>query len=162
MASVYLLIGGNLGNRIKLLEEAREMIARSTGTITRISSIYETEPWGFIHKRYFLNQCLKVKTSLPPYDILKSIKNIEVHFDRRKNSGTYKSRRMDIDILFYDNIILHEEDLQIPHPLLQERRFVLVPLVEIQPDFIHPVLNKSVRELLSQCSDNKIVKLYEV
>ncbi|KPK79819.1 MAG: hypothetical protein AMS27_17660 [Bacteroides sp. SM23_62_1] len=162
MHTVYLLIGGNKGDRIKFLEEAREIIIRQIGHIYKYSSVYETEPWGFNHENRFLNQCLIVKTLLSPHDVLKSIKEIEAHFDRMRNTDVYESRNMDIDILFFNDLILNDEDLKIPHPLLYERKFVLVPLVEVEPDLIHPVIHKTVSELLLQCSDNKIVVPYHV
>jgi 2-amino-4-hydroxy-6-hydroxymethyldihydropteridine diphosphokinase len=164
MNHVYLLIGGNKGNRIKCLEETRNKIALQIGLILKNSSVYETEPWGFEDECFFLNQCLLVETLLSPHDVLKSIKKIEAHFDKktRRNSGLFESRNMDIDILFYNDLILNDKDLKIPHPLLAERKFVLTPLAEIKPDLIHPVIHKTVRELLAQCPDNKMVVLYEL
>ena len=103
-----------------------------------------------------------VETSLSPHDVLILLKKIEKHFKRRGNPGVYESRYMDIDILFYNEIIFNEKDLKIPHPLLHQRQFALVPMVEIDPDFIHPVLIKTVRELLLQCTDEKMVVLYSV
>jgi len=142
------------------MEEAREMITGQIGIILRKSSIYETEPWGFDHEDQFLNQCLMVETSQSPHGVLKSLQKIEKHFKRVRNPGLYESRNMDIDILFYDDIILDEENLKIPHPLLHERKFALILLVEVDPDLIHPVFSKTVSELLLQCSDNKMVVLY--
>ncbi len=136
------------------------MITGQIGIILRKSSIYETEPWGFDHEDQFLNQCLMVETSQSPHGVLKSLQKIEKHFKRVRNPGLYESRNMDIDILFYDDIILDEENLKIPHPLLHERKFALILLVEVDPDLIHPVFSKTVSELLLQCSDNKMVVLY--
>jgi 2-amino-4-hydroxy-6-hydroxymethyldihydropteridine diphosphokinase len=160
MNTVYLLIGGNRGNRIKFMEEAREMITGQIGSILRKSYIYETEPWGFDHQDRFLNQCLMVKTHQSPHDVLKSLQKIEKHFKRMRHPGLYESRNMDIDILFYNDMILIEENLKIPHPLLHKRKFALIPLVEVNPDFIHPVFSITVSELLKQCNDNKRVVLY--
>ena len=136
------------------------MITGQIGNILRKSSIYKTEPWGFDHKDHFLNQCLMVETHQLPHDVLKSLQKIEKHFKRMRHPGLYESRNMDIDILFYNDMILNEENLKIPHPLLHERKFALIPLVEVDPDFIHPVFNKTVSELLKQCADNKRVVLY--
>lgn len=160
MNRVYLLIGSNKGDRMKYLEEARNKIIQKIGLILKSSSVYETEPWGFDHECQFLNQCLMVETSLSPHDVLILLKKIEKHFRRKENPGVYESRNMDIDILFYNDIIFNEKDLKIPHPLLHQRKFALAPIVEVEPDLIHPVLKKTVRELFLKCPDKKRVVLY--
>jgi len=159
---VYLLIGSNKGDRKNYLEEAGKKIIQQIGLIHKRSPVYETEPWGFDHESFFLNQCVLVLTSLSPYNVLRSLKKIEKQFGRRDNPGVYKSREMDIDILFYNDIILRENDLIIPHPLVHERMFTLVPLADIDPGLIHPVFKKTVGELLLQCPDKKRVMLFPV
>ncbi len=162
MNHVYLLIGSNKGDRKNYLEEAGKKIIQQIGLIHKRSPVYETEPWGFDHESFFLNQCVLVLTSLSPYNVLRSLKKIEKQFGRRDNPGVYKSREMDIDILFYNDIILRENDLIIPHPLVHERMFTLVPLADIDPGLIHPVFKKTVGELLLQCPDKKRVMLFPV
>ena len=162
MNYVYLLIGSNKGNRLSFLEEARKKIAQQIGLVLKCSSLYETEPWGFEDECLFLNQCLMVKTSLEPYEILECIRNIELQSGRERKSGVYENRNLDIDIIFYDDKIINKENLKIPHPLLHERKFTLVPLAEINPDLIHPVFHQTISELLSKCADNKMVVLYKV
>jgi 2-amino-4-hydroxy-6-hydroxymethyldihydropteridine diphosphokinase len=159
---VYLLIGSNKGDRKNYLEEAGKKIIQQIGLIRKRSPVYETEPWGFDHESYFLNQCVLVLTPLSPYNVLRSLKEIEKQFGRRDNPGIYISREMDIDILFYNDIILRENDLIVPHPLLHERMFTLVPLADIAPGLIHPFFKKTVGELLLQCPDKKKVVLFPV
>jgi len=153
MARAVLLTGSNMGNKKDLLDRACTLISEQVGTVVCESQIYESEPWGFLSDDTFLNQALIVETKLNPLDLLNTVQSIEEELGRiRKktminNQRIYESRRIDIDILFYDDLILNEERLTIPHPLLAERQFVLVPLKEILPNYIHPVLRKPVREL---------------
>ena len=156
MSKVFLLFGGNLGNRFKIIADAEELTKRAIGKIVKASSLYESAPWGFEHENKFLNKVLIINTRYSPAEILKNIQNIETKMGRVRNySGTYSGRTIDIDILFYDDVIMNEEDLKIPHPLLHERRFTLQPLVEIVPDFSHPVLNKTMQQLLEECPDDQ-------
>jgi 2-amino-4-hydroxy-6-hydroxymethyldihydropteridine diphosphokinase len=127
------------------------------GAVKKVSSVYETEPWGFSPGNNFLNMAAQLETSLEPAELLAVIKRIE-SLCGRKSSGTgYSSRTLDIDILFFDDEILETEKLIIPHPLLYKRRFVLIPLVELSPEMVHPVFRKSVSQLLASCSDEKAV-----
>lgn len=155
---VYLLIGGNLGDRITLLKEARKGIERYIGKIFRESSIYETAAWGFEAENDFLNQVLLVKTGLKPIEVLDKCQEIEYTLDRVRTGTGYQSRTMDIDILFFNDEIIQEERIVIPHPKLHERRFTLEPLVEIAPEFIHPGLKKTIKQLLLDCNDKSDVK----
>ena len=148
------MTGSNRGDRAGLLEEARRRIGLRVGAVTQASAVYESEPWGFSDDRLFLNQALAVETELEPTAVLDAVQAIERELGRRREttpeSGgerVYESRPIDIDILFYDDLILRTERLTIPHPLIREREFVLAPLREIMPDYLHPVYRKPVREL---------------
>lgn len=154
----YILIGGNLGDRFKLLNQARIGIEKLIGEIVKISSIYETAAWGFESENDFLNQVLLVSTDLRSIDLLKKCQEIENSLGRVRESENYASRTMDIDILFYNNEIINEPDLIVPHKHLHKRRFTLEPLAEISPEFIHPKFNKSVKELIAECKDKEEVK----
>jgi 2-amino-4-hydroxy-6-hydroxymethyldihydropteridine diphosphokinase len=162
MKKVFLGLGSNLGRRDETLHAAKKLIGESIGAVIRASSVYETEPWGFESDKEFLNMVLVVETDLPPSGILGRILMIESQLGRtRYRCGFhYLSRSIDIDILFYDNEILDQESLKIPHPRLHERRFVMVPLAEIAPDQIHPVFKKTILELLRECEDDGKVREY--
>ena len=160
MDNVYLLIGGNLGNRVENLENALGLISSRAGTIIRSSAIYETAPWGITDQKSFLNQALELDTTLPAEILLDILLEIERRLGRvrREKNGP---RLIDIDILFYGSEIISSPTLTVPHPLLQERRFALAPLNNIGPDFIHPVLHKPVKQLLAECTDKLRVDLYQ-
>jgi len=161
MSKTSLLLGGNIGDRMQLLGNAAKMINEKIGTIVKSSSVYETEPWGFQSEKPFLNQVIIVETGLSPKGMLKELLNIEKNLGRKRISTRYESRSIDIDILMYDNLIIDEEDLQIPHPRLHKRRFALIPLAEIAGDIIHPVLKVRLEVLAHKCKDNLKVELYE-
>ena len=161
MSEVFLLIGGNTGNRYKFLNDAVVLINREIGSITKTSLIYETEPWGFKCKNPFLNKAIKLETELSPQEILEKTLSIEKRLGRKRNSSNYESRSIDIDILFYDDLQLKEEKLQIPHPRLHERKFALIPLTEIAGDFVHPVFEEKLNALSDKCKDYLNVELYE-
>jgi len=158
MNQVYLLIGGNLGDRYKLIGSAIQSIAKKIGKIVNESAIYETTPWGFESEQDFLNQVVHISTNLTPKDVLNKCLEIEKELGRNRESEQYSSRTMDIDILFYNDEIIHEQELIIPHERLYKRRFTLEPLVEIAPDLIHPVIKKSISDISKECKDNSEVK----
>ncbi len=162
--SVFLLLGSNRGDREQNLLKSCAGIKRSIGDILKTSPVYETEPWGFTDSIPFYNQALEVGTSLSPEEVLHEIHRIECELGRVRelrgcepegscSSETYSSRTIDIDILFYSSRILFTDELMIPHPRLHERRFTLLPLNEIAPDFVHPVYRRAVSELLRNCTD---------
>jgi len=160
MAQVYLLLGGNTGNRMKNLNSAVEMICDGIGKVIRTSSVYETEPFGFRDKRQFFNVCVIVETKLSPHQILKVISEIETTLGRKRKTEKYVSRTIDIDILFYNDIIFNEPSLNIPHPEVHKRNFALIPMAEISPEFIHPVLGKTISRLLEESTDRHKVIWY--
>ena len=160
MKIVFLGIGTNLGNRELNLEQAITRIEEFIGPVLMTSSIYETEPWGFQAEDKFLNLVVKAETKLTPSGLLGRILMIESLMGRVRGPNRYSSRLIDIDILVYEEMIIDQESLKIPHPLLQERRFVLVPLCEIASEMIHTVLKKSYAELLKICEDKNEVKKF--
>jgi 2-amino-4-hydroxy-6-hydroxymethyldihydropteridine diphosphokinase len=160
MRKAFLHTGSNRGSRLEMLHEAHRQIGEKTGEILLASSVYETEPWGFHDETPFLNQVLEIKTDLSPEILLQSILEIETVMGRKREFKGYLSRKIDIDILFYDDLVICTENLVIPHPRMHERRFVLIPLAEIAKDFIHPVFHRSIEELLVSCSDQSRVEVW--
>jgi len=156
---VFLLLGSNLGDRALHIQHAMDAIQPRIGKTEKISSLYETEPWGVSDQPNYLNAAMIIHTSYSPQELLTLIKQIELE-EGRTDQKKYASRILDIDILFYNDLVLNSKDLIIPHPRLQDRRFALIPLNEIDSDFIHPVFKKSIAELLKECQDTlKVVKL---
>ena len=155
----YLSLGSNLGNRKDNLNEAIFHLKSKAGLIINTSKVYESEPWGLKDQNFFLNQVIKLKTSFSPQHLLKCCKNIEIKMGRSK-SIKWGARNIDIDILYFSKLILNEDDLKIPHPLIQERKFVLLPLNELNKTFNHPTLNKTNSKMLEDCSDNSNIYLY--
>jgi 2-amino-4-hydroxy-6-hydroxymethyldihydropteridine diphosphokinase len=153
----YLLIGGNEGNRMAWLADACANIEESAGIILRLSSFYETAAWGKTDQDDFLNQALQVQTELDAPALLDALLKIEERMGRRRMEK-WGSRLIDIDILFFNEEIIRLPQLVIPHPEIQNRRFALVPMEEIAPLYIHPVLGRSIRELLAECPDKLDVK----
>ena len=158
MEKVILLTGGNLGDRREYLEHAVFFLAQYAGNILLRSAFYETEPWGFKADRSFLNQAIVLETEFSPQDLLREIQRIEHLLGRRRRDTRYGSRTLDIDIIFYGEQVIREPDLEIPHPRMTERLFVLMPVNEISPEWLHPVLKMPVRHLLEQCGDTHRVK----
>jgi 2-amino-4-hydroxy-6-hydroxymethyldihydropteridine diphosphokinase len=152
MNKAYLLTGGNLGNRLNNLEEACKLIEEYCGKITNRSSVYETAAWGFEDQPDFYNQALEIATELSPGELMKTILMIEEKMGRRREIKM-GPRTIDIDILLFNYEIIHEAHLTIPHERLQERKFALMPLAEIASEFVHPVLRKTIRELLAETPD---------
>jgi len=160
MKIVFLGIGTNLGNRERNLEQAVATTELFLGRVLQSSSLYETEPWGFQADEKFLNMVVKIETNLTPVALLEKIISLESMLGRVRGTERYISRLIDIDILFYDDLIVDEAYLKIPHPLLHKRKFVLIPLCEMEPGKIHPVLGKTLGELLEMCEDKGLVKKY--
>lgn len=154
---IFLGLGTNLGDRQANLQMARSDLYPDI-TILQSSGIYETLPWGFTDQPAFLNQVLEICTQLEPLALLKRLKAIEVQMGRMK-TFRYGPRLIDLDILFYGDRILDSETLTIPHPHLHERAFVLVPLNEIAPDFLHPILSKTVAALLKDVETREVRRL---
>jgi 2-amino-4-hydroxy-6-hydroxymethyldihydropteridine diphosphokinase len=149
VAIAYISIGSNLGNRQKNCCRAIELIEKRGIVVKKKSSMYETEPWGVTDQPLFINMALEVETELEPYHLLKTLKDIEKEIGRGE---TFKwgPRIIDLDILLFDNLFLRDNSLKIPHPLLQERDFVLKPLCDIAPEKIHPLLKVKICDLLKE------------
>ena len=157
MRTAYLLIGGNLGNRKDNLLKATSMITEQCGALTNSSSIYETAAWGVTDQPSFLNQAITISTPLNARQLIRKLLKIEKEMGRVRKEKL-GPRIIDIDILLFENEIQDLPFLKIPHPEMQNRRFVLTPLAEIDPGLQHPVLKKSVSQLLEECPDNLEVK----
>jgi 2-amino-4-hydroxy-6-hydroxymethyldihydropteridine diphosphokinase len=161
MKEAFLGLGSNLGNREEILSKAIKMIGESLGKIVSVSSLYETEPWGFKSNLKFLNMVLCIETKYTPSGLIGRILMIESQLGRVRCESQNSSRTIDIDILLFDDDIIEEDTLTIPHPRMHERKFVLVPLCEIAPEVVHPVLKKKVNELLEDCNDTSKVTLLD-
>lgn len=159
---VYLGLGSNVGDRLKFIESAIDRISSIEGVeLTKKASVYETEPWGVKDQGFFLNTAVEIETTLTPEELHSELKNIEKTLGR-KHREKWMSREIDIDLLFYGDTVLNNENLKIPHNSIEDRRFVLVPLAELDPGFIHPVLKKSMAKLLSETTDNlEVSKIIE-
>ena len=151
---VYLALGSNLGDRLANLKQAIAALTPQMEVKAK-SQVYETPPWGYEDQPKFLNQVVKAKTYLDPEPLLKHLKRLEIALGR-KESFPNGPRLIDIDILFFDDLVLNTPIVVIPHPRLQERGFVLLPLMDIAPDLIHPVNKKSVREMAAECNEEGI------
>ena len=152
MNKAFLLTGGNLGDRVKNMEQCRFLVEKACGKIVRKSSVYETAAWGKNDQPDYLNQVLLIETTLPPGQLLRILLDVEKEMGRYRGEK-YGPRIIDIDILLYNDEVISEPMLTIPHPRMQDRRFVLEPMNEIAPDKVHPVLHKTMRQLLEECSD---------
>ena len=154
MAIVYLGLGTNIGNRRGNLVKAAALLAERVGDILALSGFMETEPWGFESENLFLNAAIKMETPLTPDELLSATQAIEREMGREKKSdGTYHDRVIDIDILLYDNRVIEQPGLIVPHPLMQERLFVMAPLAEIAPFERHPFLGRTFMELADSLRD---------
>lgn len=149
MAVAYIGIGSNLGNRRYNCLKAIEMLKKSGLAVHKVSSLYETEPWGLKEQPRFINMAVEIGTDLPPAKLLDLIKTIEKRMGRKKTER-WGPRRIDLDILLYDDLSVQDDNLNIPHPLMHERTFVLEPLSEIAPEKVHPLLLKTVSALLRE------------
>jgi 2-amino-4-hydroxy-6-hydroxymethyldihydropteridine diphosphokinase len=160
MAIAYLSLGSNMGERERMLKTAVELLSKRSGDILDRSAVYETEPWGNKEQPVFLNQIISIDTPLSAEELLDEIHFVERQMGRIRNGKPFQPRYVDIDILLYDQLVLQSERLTIPHPLMHRRAFILVPLMEIAPGLMHPLLKRSVKELYSETTDPCAVKRY--
>ncbi len=158
MHKVFLGIGGNIGNKQQNFIKVEDLIQKRLGKIVQKSSVYETPPWGFNNENNFWNQVIIIDTKYLAQELLWRTKEIEDMFGLRNRENPYSSREMDIDILYYDDLFMENNKLIIPHPRIHQRKFVLVPLVEIAPDFKHPLLRLTSIQMLENCKDESIIK----
>ena len=160
--SVFVLLGSNLGDREHLVNQACNMIGERCGEIVAKSRLYESEPWGFKSEHWFLNQVVKIETSLSPDALMQTLLEIEKELgrDRITPHKGYVSRPIDLDILYFGNEIIDTQMVVVPHPRLHQRRFTLLPLCDVAPDFVHPVMNKTNLQLLDECQDAGKVHIY--
>lgn len=155
----FLIIGSNLGDRINQLELAKKMISSEVGVIAKESAIYETQPWGFDDQPWFLNQVVEVKSPDSPEEVLTRLKAIETRAGRTP-AEKWHARHIDIDILLCGDLVMNKKELTIPHPHLQERNFVLIPLMELAPELVHPVLGKTIEDLYFDSRDTGEVYIF--
>lgn len=153
-------LGSNLGDRFAALELALEMIREEAGELMAISSVWESEPWGFDADDQFLNMVVVMETAKQPWQLMQLFRSIEGRMGRRRSGGgRYESRVIDLDILFWDDRVISVPGLEVPHPKIADRRFVLEPLCEVAPDAEHPVTGLTVKEMLQMCEDRSEVRL---
>lgn len=161
MAIVYLSLGSNYSDRIGYVQQAASLLSSSDAiNIIRTSAFYETEPWGMNSKNWFVNAVVEIKTKLSPQDLLSECQRIETQLGRKRTKNEYEDRTIDIDILFYNKDIINEENLTIPHKFVHLRAFTLVPLLELIPNFEHPVLHKTITQLHNDLENPEMVFLY--
>ena len=159
MNEVYLQLGSNIGDRLDNLDQSIKIITERIGNVLEKSSVYESTPWGVENQRNFLNQVIFLKSNFDPYTILDLVLQIEKDMGRIRIEK-WGERIIDIDILFIDDLIIESENLCIPHEFIAKRKFVLQPMCEIAPGFIHPKLNKTISQLLEECIDDEKVNVY--
>ncbi|HEY8956582.1 2-amino-4-hydroxy-6-hydroxymethyldihydropteridine diphosphokinase [Chitinophaga sp.] len=160
MNTAILLIGGNLGNRTGNLQKAVQLIAATAGEVIQTSALYQTAPWGAVDQPDYLNQGVEIRTSLDALTLLHTLLEIERKIGRIRQEK-WGARVIDIDLIFFNDSIHSLPELKVPHPRMHLRQFVLVPLLEIIPDYMHPVLHKTVRELAATCPDTLPANRYQ-
>ncbi len=162
MAIVYLSLGSNIGDRVGYLQQAAGLLnAVPEINVIATSSFYESEPWKMNSENWFVNAVVQVSTTFLPEELLRECQRIEAQLGRKRTTQKeYQDRTIDIDILFYDNLVLHDNILTIPHPYFHKRAFVMVPMLEIAQDFTHPLLNKTVMQLYEELENPEMVLLY--
>tara|TARA_B100000287_G_scaffold431444_1_gene488701 strand:+ start:1268 stop:1753 length:486 start_codon:yes stop_codon:yes gene_type:complete len=161
MNLIYLQLGSNLGDRKKLLDSAISLINKKIGRVSRRSKIYESDAWGVSHQPKYLNQILEVYSDIKCKYIINHIHSIENQLGRIRDKK-WQERLIDIDVIFFNDLIIEKNDLYIPHKYMHKRRFVLEPLNELIGDYIHPKYKKSIAQLLNECRDNQTVIEYEL
>ena len=163
MERCFILFGSNMGDKNKIYDQACLLINNRCGRIVAQSSAYESEPWGFEAKEWFLNRLIVVETELEPEAMMRQLLDIEAELGRVRHpeAGGYTSRTADLDILYYGSRIVLTDSLTIPHPRLHQRRFALLPLCEVAPEFVHPAFNMTQTELLKRCLDFSEVRKIE-
>ena len=157
MSLVYLILGGNQGNRAEIISRAIDLVTSEIGPKLASSACYESESWGF-KSEPFINQIIIINTILSPTEILARTQQIEIRLGRIRNTADYEARTIDIDLLYYDSLVLNTAHLTLPHPLIAVRKFVLVPLAEIAPGFRDPFTQLTILEMLEACTDESTVK----
>lgn len=162
MTIVYLCLGSNKGDRVGYIQQATSILGEMSGlSIVRTSSLYETQPWLEVETTWYVNAVIEIKTSLTPEELLEVCMKVEKQLGRnREQEGRFGARTLDIDILFYGKEIIRDKNLQIPHKYVHKRAFTLVPMLEINPDFVHPDFGKSILELHDELENPEIVYLY--
>lgn len=159
MSKVFIGLGGNIGNVQETFVKVIAIVEEKIGSVINQSSLYKTAPWGFKDQNDFLNKVICVNTNLSPADVLKNLLTIELMMGRNRNADNKNApRTIDLDILFYDDKIIADDNLVVPHPRLHLRNFVLGPLAEIEPNYIHPVILKKIKEIAAESSDTSVVK----
>lgn len=157
---VYIGLGSNIGNRFALLQEAVDCIDSRIGTILSVSKVYETPAWGF-ESEAFLNACIKIETKYTAFEVLEALLSIENKLGRDRNPREgYQARPIDLDILLFKNDVISQKRLQLPHPRMELRQFVLTPLADIAASIVHPQLRKSIEELQQICEDDSVLSIW--
>ena len=160
METCHVLFGSNLGDKNEFFAQACLLINNRCGRVVAVSSAYESEPWGFETEEWFLNRLIVVETELEPDEMLRQLLEIEKELGRVRHpeAKTYTSRTADLDILYFGDRVMVSENIVVPHPRLHQRRFALVPLCELVPDFVHPVFHLTQTKLLERCPDASVVR----
>ena len=164
MEKCYVLFGSNMGDKEAIFAQACLYINNRCGRVVKVSTAYESEPWGFEAEEWFLNRVIVLETALSPMDLLQQLLDIERELGRVRHPEIkgYTSRTADLDLLYYGSRIIQTEALTVPHPRLHLRRFALVPLCDVMPNFVHPVFQMTQTELLQRCPDESIVRELDV